>query len=150
AAFAGDNQEHRLWLYRQWVSGGRGTVPYALFCGMNPSTARADVNDPTSTREVGFTQSWGFGAYYKGNAGSHRATAQKAFRAAEGPSHPANPPPILRLARGAAKVIICHGVLGKPVRHLGDQTVIALRGAGIPLFCFGKTLLGHPRHPLYL
>jgi hypothetical protein len=150
AEFAGDNDEHRLWLYRQWVPGARGGVPYVLKIGMNPSTARHDVNDPTVTREVNFAKSWGFGAYYKGNVGSYRSTDPDGLRRAAVPSHPHNLETILVLARDAAKIVVCYGVMPKNVQHLAEEMLAALIAEGHELWCFGTTLRGHPRHPLYL
>ena len=46
--------QYRYWLSRDWgfrrFSGGR--EPFVLWIGMNPSTAEAEVDDPTIRREI--------------------------------------------------------------------------------------------------
>jgi hypothetical protein len=67
---------YRHWLKREW--GFRrftdGREPYALWIGMNPSTAEANVDDPTIRREMGFTRRMGLDCYAKVNIMDYRAT----------------------------------------------------------------------------
>ncbi|HEX3862743.1 MAG TPA: DUF1643 domain-containing protein [Stellaceae bacterium] len=67
---------YRYWLSRDWsmrrFSDGR--APYALWIGMNPSVAAADVDDPTIRREMAFTKVMGIDVYVKCNIMDYRAT----------------------------------------------------------------------------
>lgn len=51
---------YRWTLTRKW-----GPGPLILICGLNPSTANGDRDDPTMLREIGFAYRWGFGALIK-------------------------------------------------------------------------------------
>lgn len=53
---------YRWTLRRAWGSG-----PCVLWCGLNPSTADGEVDDPTMLREIGFSYRWGFGSLVKVN-----------------------------------------------------------------------------------
>lgn len=80
---------YRLWLSRDWSwrrhSDGRSQ--YALWIGMNPSVAEADVDDPTIRREMAFTKAMGIDTYVKcnvmelpGNQSKSAALCHPAFR----------------------------------------------------------------------
>jgi hypothetical protein len=47
------------------------------FIGLNPSTADAEVNDPTIRRCIGFAHDWGFGGLLMLNLFAFRATDPK-------------------------------------------------------------------------
>ena len=144
-----DDGRHRP-LMRRWLG---DTFPdrYLMFIGMNPSTADATVNDPTCAREWTFTQREGFDAMVKANVGDYRATHPKMLLEPDVVvSSPANLPTIREQARGAARVILCHGKLNKALVPAGQALVQALTEDGIDLWCFGTNGDGSPKHPLYL
>jgi len=144
-----DDGRHRP-LMRRWLG---DTFPdrYLMFIGMNPSTADATVNDPTCAREWTFTQREGFDAMVKANVGDYRATHPKMLLEPDVVvSSPANLPTIREQARGAARVILCHGKLNKALVPAGQALVQALTEDGIDLWCFGTNADGSPKHPLYL
>lgn len=148
AVFSVDGR-HRP-LMRRWLG---DTFPdrYLMFIGMNPSTADATVNDPTCAREWTFTQREGFDAMVKANVGDYRATHPKMLLEPDVVvSSPANLPTIREQARGAARVILCHGKLNKALVPAGQALVQALTEDGIDLWCFGTNADGSPKHPLYL
>lgn len=123
-----------------------------LFCGMNPSTAEAEVDDPTIIREWHFTRRWGFAHYVKVNVGDYRATHPRDLLV---PGlivcRKENIDEIAAQARSAAIVVMAHGVLPKPLIEPGARITRMLRDiAGHKLFCLGLTKGGAPRHPLYL
>ncbi|HEY7244437.1 MAG TPA: DUF1643 domain-containing protein [Xanthobacteraceae bacterium] len=149
AYFCGDKQQYRVYLKRVWGSTGENRYP--LLIGMNPSTADAMHNDPTVTREIGFASAWGYEGLVKGNVCDYRASFPRDLLAPGAIARSVENLPILRkLAKEADKVVLCYGVLPKPLRWAADDLTEALRADGNELFCFGKTLLGFPRHPLYL
>jgi len=144
-----DDGRHRP-LMRRWLG---DTFPdrYLMFIGMNPSTADATVNDPTCAREWTFTQREGFDAMVKANVGDYRATHPKMLLEPDVVvSSPANLPTIREQAKGAARVILCHGKLNKALVPAGQALVQALTEDGIDLWCFGTNADGSPKHPLYL
>lgn len=137
-------------IMRRWL-GEEFPDPYILFIGMNPSTADADVDDPTCAREWNFARREGFAGMVKANIGDYRATDPKMLLAPgiEAVS-PANIPAIRRAARAAGRVVLCHGRLNRALMPAGREIVTTLRADGIALWCFGTNADGSPKHPLYL
>jgi hypothetical protein len=135
---------------RRWL-GDSFPSRYILFIGMNPSTADATVDDPTCAREWNFARREGFEAMIKCNVGDYRATDPKALLAPgiEAVS-PANLPAVLQAARGAEKVVLAHGKLGKALAPAARELTTALLASGTNLWCFGTNKDGSPKHPLYL
>lgn len=127
----------------------RGT---ALWIGMNPSTADAEVNDPTCLREQAYTfNQLGLTRYLKMNVMDYRATHPKdLLRPGVIPAREENLRDIVQYARGTNTVIAAWGALPKRLRHYADDVERALAGEGIKLHCLGYTKDGSPRHPLYL
>lgn len=149
ARFYGDCEQYRLWLSRHW---GDPDAPYALWIGMNPSTADALVNDPTVGREVAYTKdTLGLTRYIKTNMLDIRLTDSKKLRKMGAAARSEmNLPTILSLAKEAERVIVCYGVLHKSLQGYARETVEALRGQGHDLWCLDTTKDGHPKHPLYV
>jgi hypothetical protein len=149
AYFCGEKQQYRVYLKRVWGSTGENRYP--LLIGMNPSTADAMHNDPTVSREIGFASSWGYEGLVKGNVCDYRATFPRDLLAPGViPRSEENLPILRKLAKEAHRIVLCYGVLPKPLQWAADELIEALRADGHELFSFGRTLLGHPRHPLYL
>lgn len=148
ALFSADGR-HRPRM-RRWI-GTHFPDRYMMFIGMNPSTADAEVDDPTCAREWQFARREGFAAIVKTNVGDFRATNPKDLLA---PglvvSSPQNLPTIRAAAAGAEKVVVCHGKLNKPLALAAAEIMAALRQDGVPLWCFGTNADGSPKHPLYL
>ena len=145
ATFSGPGDCYRTMLWRQWGDEG---APYALWIGMNPSTADATADDPTVRREIGFTQRMGLTAYRKANVSAYRCTDPKRLppdmlRCDE------NLPTILDAARNAERVILAFGVLKGTMRELAAE-IVAVLAKEVPLYCLGLTEDGSPKHPLYL
>ncbi|WP_408375159.1 DUF1643 domain-containing protein [Paraburkholderia nemoris] len=139
---------YRPLLVRRWAKGDS----FALWIGMNPSTATGEVDDPTVQREWTYTRSrLGVSAYVKANVMDYRATDPKALLA-EGiePQSESNQNTILEQARNARYVVLAFGALTKAQRRYASELVTALETEGIPLFCLDFTADGSPRHPLYV
>lgn len=148
AQFSADGRYRHL--MRRWL-GESFPDRYLLFVGMNPSTADATINDPTCAREWGFTRREGYSAMIKANVGDYRAThprmlLEDGVQACSDDNLPA----ILTAARGADRVILCHGKLNRALAPAGLALVAALRNQKVPLWCFGINGDGSPKHPLYL
>lgn len=140
-------RRYRYSLWRKW--GGLGLTPnertYAMFVGLNPSTADEIHDDPTIRRCIAFAKEWGFGGLCMANLFAFRSTNPHHMLAQEEPVGPANDLALLDLAREAGVVVAAWGVHGA---HRGrDQTVRFL----LPqLHVLRLTKDGHPGHPLYL
>lgn len=158
---------YRWLLERHWpVSAGLGCSPdrirTLIFCGLNPSSADAQGDDPTLRRLVAFARQWGYG----------RLVVLNLFAlVTPSPAH------LLRHHRpkGAANdAVLRHwihqwskrahwdlwigwgsngGLRGQDqwfLAHLETVQDRRRRSGGAPVFCLGITRAGHPRHPLYL
>lgn len=148
AVFSADGRYRQL--MRRWI-GDSFPERYIMFIGMNPSTADANVNDPTCAREWNFARREGFSAMIKANVGDYRATDPKTLLAPGViPVSDANLPVIRNAASKAAMVVLCHGKLNKALQPAGRLLVSALNADGVGLWCFGVNADGSPKHPLYL
>lgn len=131
---------YRYALWRQWADG-----PYALFIGLNPSTADETVDDPTIRRCVGFARSWGYGALCMVNLFAFRATQPAVLKQAADPVGPDNDA-FLRLAVAGAGIAVAawgnHGAW--------RARSAALASWSFPLQALALTASGEPGHPLYL
>lgn len=142
---------YRYWLSRNWsmrrLTDGR--CDFALWIGMNPSVAEADVDDPTIRREMAFTKAMMIDIYVKCNVMDYRATDPKQLLKIA-PRSDKNLQVIRELAEDprCQRIIVAWGALPKPLRRYADDVISALRGK--QLCCMGKTASGAPRHPLYL
>jgi hypothetical protein len=137
-------------IMRRWL-GDAFPERYILFIGMNPSTADANVDDPTCAREWTFARREGFSGMVKCNVGDYRATDPKMLlQPGVVAVSDANLPAIRQAAAGAGRVVLCHGKLNKALAPAGKAIVEALKADGIQLWCFGTNADGSPKHPLYL
>ncbi len=132
--------KYRYCLNRQWAEG----KPVA-FVGLNPSTADAHVDDPTIRRMIGFAQHWGFPGIRVSNLFAVRMTNPASLVGVEVPIGPDNDAVLSGLGQVADLVVVCWGNDGI-FKERCDEVAKILP----PAKCFGLTLLGQPRHPLYL
>ncbi len=124
---------------------GAGSVTFIM---LNPSTADAEVNDPTIRRCIGFAWDWGYRALTVVNLFAYRATTPKELRRARSPVGPANDEHLLAAADAAEAVVVAWGVHG--ALHERDREVTELLSPRVELTCLGVTKAGLPRHPLYM
>jgi hypothetical protein len=121
---------------------------------LNPSTATAEINDPTVTRGINRARAMGYGGLMVGNIFTLRATDPHELRLVDDPIGPAADKHLLQLC-GECEMVICgwgfHGVLpGRSGRPRSDEVVDLLVGAGHALHALRLTVMGQPGHPLYL
>jgi hypothetical protein len=139
---------HTLW--RTW-SPLREEAPFALWIGLNPSTADATHDDPTVRREIGHTRRMGLESLCKVNLCDWRATDPVELLAPDRtPCSPDNIRAITANASVAERVILAFGAVHPKLRGHAGRVVAMLLGMGIPLWCIGTTKDGSPRHPLYV
>lgn len=123
--------------------GGNGT---ALFVMHNPSTADAELDDPTIRRCVGFARDWGYARLAVGNLYAWRATdPQELLLAPRDPVGPENDEWLRRLVRGAELVVAAWGA-----RVPDDYPIADVMRLHDQWRCLGMTAGGLPRHPLYV
>ena len=151
-----DDGVYRFDLTRSWAE---GRAPrWVCFCGLNPSTADATVDDPTIRREIGFAKAIGATGLVKVNLVPYRATDPKKMLANWNPVEDVEPWArnlgALELARDLARggdglgVFAAWGNL--PDKALAFEERAAVFVLGQPLLCLGTTKSGSPRHPLYM
>lgn len=147
AAFSKDRQ-YRYVLARSWDS----EKPWAVFVGLNPSTADETTDDPTIRRCMRFAANWYYGGLIMLNLFAFRATQPKDLFVAKDPIGKHNDS-VLRnvpeLDRQPVIVIAAWGTAGSFLNR--DKHVIEIfRKVQVPLYHLGLTKDGYPRHPLYL
>jgi len=132
---------YRYDLTRRWADGGTTCA----FVGLNPSTADAELDDPTIIRCIGFARDWGHSQLVMLNAYAYRATKPKDMRKAADPIGPLNDNDYLLPWFNSCKVVIAAwgaNIDSDRQKHL------------IKLFQWMSVLRltkgGNPGHPLYL
>lgn len=138
---------YRYRLGRTWDAAVRPLV----FVMLNPSTADAEVDDPTITRCVGFARSAGAGGIDVVNLFAFRATDPADMAAAADPVGPDNDRHVRKAAEQGFRTVVAWGA-GVPKRYADRVAAVlaVLRNVGLPVWCLGATKDGHPRHPLFV
>jgi hypothetical protein len=125
-----------------------------MFLMLNPSTADAEVDDPTIRRCIGFAKAWRFERMTVGNLFAWRATDPAELRTCPSPVGPANSMHLADMMGEAEIVIAAWGAASKvPPKLIGPRVAAARElamSAGKPLHCIRRTQGGQPEHPLYL
>lgn len=142
---------YRYRLTRSWDR----TLPSVTWMMLNPSTAQASIDDPTITRVLGFSRSWGFGSADVVNLFALRATRPDDLLASPAPVGPANDEAIRRAISATDWLVAAwgdHGRLANPATGIARcEEVLALSPLKMrEIHCLGLTRMGQPRHPLYL
>lgn len=135
-------RKYRYSLWRKWSDENRG---YAMFIGLNPSTADETRNDPTVRRCIGYAKDWGYSGLIMTNIFGYRATLPAALKAVNEPIGAGNDRALRTLAATAAVVVAAWGVHGV---HLNRHEKV--RKMLPQLKVLRLTKAGHPCHPLYL
>jgi hypothetical protein len=122
---------------------------------LNPSTADAEVDDPTIRRCMGFARSWRLGSVWVVNLFAFRATSPDDMKRVVNPVGPYNDDAISDLAEYVApygmhaRVICAWGAHGG-FQNRDTRVHQLLLKAKVHPECLGTTLQGAPRHPLYV
>lgn len=137
---------YRYELRRRWSD-----APPLVFAMLNPSTADAEVDDPTTRRCLGFARREGAGGIIVVNLFALRSTAPAALLAERDPVGPDNAAAISTICADPAPVVAAWGA-HRATRTPDAQRMIScvVSVAGSRLLCLGTTNTGAPRHPLYL
>jgi hypothetical protein len=137
---------YRYDLRRSWGDDGFKVVNFIM---LNPSTADASEDDPTIRRCIGFAKSWGYGGLVVTNLFALRSTDPKRIYHHADPIGPLNNFYIARWAGGADLVVAAWGAHGC-INGRAAEVLHRLRGSGIVPHYLKLTMIGQPRHPLYL
>jgi hypothetical protein len=137
-------REYRYSLWRKWGPGPE-QGSYAMFVGLNPSTANETQDDPTVRRCIAFAKAWGYSGMFMTNIFAYRATDPEEMKAVAEPVGQENDDTLRRLAQGAGVVVAAWGVHGT---HAGREEAVRAMLPGI--HCLKLTKHGAPGHPLYL
>jgi hypothetical protein len=137
--------KYRYSLSRRWSD-----APLVAWVMLNPSTADANIDDPTIRRCMGFARDWGYGGIVVVNLFPFRETKPAKMRGVPdlfGEYYR----PLPECVADAGLVVAAWGkpqwrfVAGRAAGVLAD-----FRKAGVVLHCLGTTGDGHPWHPLYI
>ncbi len=139
-AVLSEDGSYRYLLIRRWDK----HLPGVCFIMLNPSTADANVDDPTIRRCIGFARRWGFGSLRVVNLYAFRATNPAEIKIAPDPIGPLNDDYLLSAAASSHLVIAAWGGFA------GKERVAAVCKKLGELKCLGLTQSGEPRHPLYV
>lgn len=134
-------ERYRYRLWRCWGDGKR-----VVWVMLNPSTADAEVFDPTVRRCYGFSDSWGYKHLSVLNLYALRSTDPKQLWAVDDPVGPDNDEHIVSVMGAADLVVVAWGVNAKTDRVERFSEL----SSGVKLWCLGTTKDGSPRHPLYV
>ncbi len=140
--------DYRYHLTRRWGP----KIDTVVWVMLNPSTADADVDDPTIRRCISFSAELGADSLRVVNLYAYRATDPKHLLAVEDPVGPMNNTVIretLLAARAMRSPVIGAWGVNARADRVSEFVTIADE-CRVPLHCLGITKSGMPRHPLYV
>ncbi|WNZ48461.1 DUF1643 domain-containing protein [Leptolyngbya boryana CZ1] len=136
-------RRYRYVLWRRWANDWSSN--YAMFVGLNPSTADETQDDPTIRRCIKFAKDWGYSGLCMTNLFAYRATNPKDMIASVDPIGSDNDKYLLEYSARARIVVAAWGNHGTHHdRHLDVKKMLP------NLYCLRRTKRGMPWHPLYL
>lgn len=139
--------QYRYRLTRHW-DGNKQALPFVM---LNPSTADAEIDDPTIRRCMGFARRADAGGIIVVNLFAFRATKPAALKRTPDPIGPNNADHLQEIAIVSDKTripVVCAWGAGGGSR--AADVVRMMIGENAYLVCLGTTQDGHPRHPLYV
>jgi hypothetical protein len=144
AMFGGERDEYRHWLQRCW---GKNGDPFMLNIGMNPSTARHNVDDPTIRLDQDLCRRLGLTNLFKVNVMDYRATHPKDLLGVMASSGQ-NRVTIRDLAERAHIIVAGWGLIPSKLQRHSDNVLFDLKGKEI--WCLGINKDRSPKHPLFV
>lgn len=144
---------YRYKLTRRWVAGGGPPLPFVM---LNPSTADADIDDPTIRRCMGFARKFGYDALTVVNLYAMRTTRpvhlwERGTAYAAGPENRVYLSDMLDDALDYGTDVVCAwGAHAKPEAVQGFLGLASEIDVEHRLKALRVTQAGAPGHPLYL
>lgn len=138
-AIFSDCGTYRYALWRIWDE----SKPFIMFIGLNPSTANANMDDPTIRRVKRFSVDWGYGGVYMMNLFALVSTYPEALKTCSDPVAE-NDKWLNEIKPKCKDVLFAWGnfdVFGR------DKTVSDMFPQAV---CLGFNKNGSPKHPLYI
>ena len=124
-----------------------------LYVMLNPSTADAEVDDPTIRRCKNFAADWGYTHIDVVNLYAYRATdpadLQRARLEGEDIVGPDNLQHVVEMLAMSHLVIVAWGANAE-TQQPRSPVLDMLQDSPFDLYCLGTTQNGNPRHPLYV
>lgn len=146
AVFSECNQ-YRYELHRRWNHDE--PVKSIMFLMMNPSTATADIDDPTVRKCRTYAGLWGYNHLIIGNVMAYRATHPEDLLAVYDPQGPANLSSLRRLMTDGSPFLVCAwGRISKKLAWAEDYVLKLIGDFDPHILRLNKS--GRPWHPLYL
>jgi hypothetical protein len=139
---------YHLWRRVQMRIGPRAGTRVAVVM-LNPSTADAELDDPTIRRCIGFARRWGFEWLDVLNIFALRSTDPTRLYEDLAPTGPDNDRRLVAVGSGAELVVCAWGAHGS-LNGRGRAVAAMLRVSGIKLHHLKLNGDGSPGHPLYL
>lgn len=147
SAVMGGDGRYRYLLLREWDA----SLPAATWVMLNPSTADAEVDDPTIRKCMKFSQRLGCGKMAVANLFAFRATDPNDLHDAEDPVGPDN---VLWLERALVQATYRIAAWGEGIPKIRPGLKFCINS----LFswgyrswmCLGENQSGMPKHPLYI
>jgi hypothetical protein len=122
----------------------------ATFIMLNPSTADAEVDDPTIRKCVGFTRLLDCGTLRVVNLFAFRARRPGDLKKALDPVGPENAEYVRQAIEGAEGPVVCAWGAQGAYRDQDLTLLRWLKEAGVVPLTYAITKGSHPQHPLYL
>lgn len=140
-------------MYRYWLERGEPKAPYVAWVLANPSTADAEIDDPTVRKGRGFSTRWNYKRFVFVNVLAYRATNPGSLRRLGSQAvGPLNENYLREVAEHADMVVVAWGnAIISEHRHRARMALTLLRSLHRkPIMCLGYTADRQPRHPLML
>lgn len=145
--------------YRYWLERGEADAPYVAWVLANPSTADAELDDPTVRKARGFTERWGYKRFVFVNVFAYRSTSPCGLLGKSLPelSGDGNEDAVSRAVKYSEFTVVAWGnAIIPPLRHQASRVFLELvqpfvgKDHAKPIQCLGYTKDRQPRHPLML
>lgn len=142
---------YRWWLRRVWdaplLNDGRfqGVINFVM---LNPSTADAEIDDPTIRRCIAYAKSWGYGGLTVTNLYAFRSTDPRELKRATNPVGEWNSRYVREFANDADMTVCAWGNNAEP--YHAQEVLGWLLESSDKVTALRVSKTGQPCHPLYL
>lgn len=140
---------YRYFLWREWGGGCLSPWRHILWIMLNPSTADANVLDPTLRRVEDYSRRFGFDGFEVVNLFAIRATDSKLLPLFAEPVGPENDHWIAERAEDADGIVVAWGANEFAQARAASVAELLAKVAHVPLTCLDRNTDGSPVHPLY-